>query len=165
MNLFNAGILGPQQDPEVRRKALSLLEMGSMEDAFDFAKTDENQARWENLQLSDGRPTDVPHFWENHQIHYTVHSYWLKSAEGRLASPMARRAVIEHLVLHARFINPQSALQIGQEEQVGPEIMMQVQAMLPPPMPPGMPAQPPGVQGPAPGGPPPPPGPPGPSQG
>lgn len=171
MNLFNSGILGDVADPEVRRRALSLLELGSVDEGFDLAKQDENQARWETKTISDSQPQppqpqvdpmtgmpmmdpmtgqpvlqfdpviEPPHFWENHLVHYNVHTAWLKSPEGRNANPLQRRAMIAHVVLHARFVNPQSALQIAMEEGITEHIPM-LQALV-------MPA----TAGPAPAGP------------
>lgn len=160
MNLFKTGLLGDPADPQVKAKALSLLEMGSVEEGFDFQRTDENQARMENKALGEGMPIDIPHFWENHQIHYDVHTHVLKSPESKGWAPEQRRALIAHTILHARFINPMSAMQVAMEEQI-PEVMPAIQAMLPPPLPPG--AMPPGAAGPA--GPPAPPGPPPPGPG
>lgn len=159
MNMYKSGILGDPNDPEVRRRALSQLEMGAIEENFDIAKTAENQARLENKELGQGQPPANPHFWENHQVHYNIHTNLLMSPEVRNWSPLQVRALIAHTILHARFVNPQSALQIAMEEGIQ-EVIPAIQAMLPPPMPPGMP--PPGPQGP-PGRPPgPPPGPQGP---
>jgi len=157
MNLFKVGMLGDPADPAVRARGMSLLEMGSLEEGFNFAKTDENQARMENKTLGTGAPIDVPHFWENHQIHYDVHTNILKSPESQAWPPEIRRALVAHTILHARFINPQSAMQVAMEEGIQ-EVVPAIQAMLPPPMP-QMPGGPP--QGP----PPPPPGPPPPDQG
>lgn len=174
MNLYNSGLIGDPADPEVRRKALSLLEMGSAEETYNLSKQDENQARWENIQFAQWvpppppppqmdpmtgqplppppppSPVDNPHFWENHLLHYNAHTTWLKSPEGRQASPMIRQAMIRHTILHGRFINPQSALQIAQEEGIQDLIPM-LQALVAPPPPPQGPAgpgQPPPPQGP-----------------
>lgn len=169
MNLYNSGLMGDVNDPEVKRRALSLLEMGSLEETFDIAKADENQARWENSQFAQwvpqpgppvpvtdpmtgapivdpmtGQPqvapgppvppVDNPHFWENHLIHYNVHTTWLKSPEGRSAPPTIRHYMILHVVLHGRFINPQSALQIAIEEGIQ-EVIPMLQALVAPPPP------------------------------
>lgn len=188
MNLYNSGLLGDPADPEVRRRALGLLELGSVEEAFDVSKSDENQAKWENIQFSqwipqpgppvpqagpDGQPlvdpmtgqpvmvpgppappVEDPHFWENHLLHYNVHTTWLKSPEGRGASPQIRYAMIRHVVLHGRFINPSSALQIAMEEGITDVIPM-LQALIAP-----APGAPTGPEGPAGAAPPAPPSPP-----
>jgi hypothetical protein len=167
MNLYKAGLMGDPADPMVRKNAMSLLELGSMEESFDLNRTDESQVKLENKELGEGKPIAPPHFWENHMVHYALHTNLLKSAEVRKWAPQQIRALITHLVLHARFINPQSALQIAMEEGIQ-EVIPMIQAML---MPPAGPQGPPGgPPPPAPAGPsgpppqPPPPGPPGPAQ-
>lgn len=157
MNLYNAGLLGDIGDPEVRKRALSLLEMGSIDDAFDRTRADESQAAYENVQFSRGESAPDPEFWENHKLHYNVHTDWLKSPEGRGAPPPLRTLVVRHTVLHARWINPQSALQLAQEAGIqDPDVLQKIQALLPPPPPPAPGPVGPGAGGPGPGGPPPP---------
>jgi hypothetical protein len=155
MSLFNSGVLGDPADPDVRRRALSLLEMGSVQEAFDSSKADENQARYENVQLGYGAQIPDPEFWEDHKVHYNAHTDWLKSPEGRQAPPPVRTTMVRHVVLHGRFINPQAALQIALESGLqDPEVIARIQAMLPPaPSVPGGPAAP-GAGAPPPGPPP-----------
>lgn len=171
MQLYNSGLMGDIADPNVRRRAMGLLEMGSFEEAFDLTKVDENQARWENIQAGQGNKMSDPEFWEHHQIHYDAHTDWLKSPEGRGVPPEVRQMVIRHTVLHARYINPQSALQIAQDAGIqDPVVFQKIQMMLPPPpgppqLPPGAPPGPPPGQPGAPAPPGPPPMPPGPNGG
>jgi hypothetical protein len=163
LNLYKAGIFGDPADPETRRQARSYLEMGALEEAFDFSKTDERQAQLENKSLAESKPIPSPHFWENHVVHYNFHTNVLKSPESAGWAPEVRRALVAHTILHARFINPQSALQIATEENI-PEVVPAIMAMLPPPgmMGPGGPGGP-GGPPPGPGGPSGPSAPPGPS--
>jgi hypothetical protein len=149
MNLFNGGLLGDPADPSVRQRALGLLEMGALEETFDIIKADERQARMENKALLEGQPPPNPHFWENHQVHYTEHTLLMKSPSWQSLGEAVRRAHVVHTVLHARFINPQSAMQIALEEGLM-EVMPLIQGMLAP-----MGGQAP-IPGPPPAGPPPP---------
>lgn len=144
MNIYKSGLMGDPADPEVRRRTLSILEMGALEEAFDIARTDENQARLETKEMGEGRQVEPPHFWENHKVHYDYHTLMLKSAESRMWDAPRRRALMVHAVLHASYINPQSALQLAIEEGLQ-EVIPVIQAKLPPPM----------VGMPGPGGPPP----------
>ena len=177
MNLYNSGLMGDVGDPEVRRRAMALLEMGSVEETYNLAKSDENQARWENVRFAQwvpglpapagvdpatGQPlpappptppVESPHIWENHLLHYNAHTTWLKGPEGRNASPAQRRAVVVHTILHGKFINPQSALQIAQEEGIQ-ELIPMLQALAAPPPAPAVPGAPPPPQGPQVPGPP-----------
>jgi hypothetical protein len=157
MQLYNSGLIGDLADPQTRKRALSLLELGSIEEAMDASKADENQARWENIQFNQAGQAPDPEFWEDHKVHYNAHTDWLKSPEGRSSPPQTRMMVIRHTVLHGRFINPQSALQIFQEAGLqDQDVLNRIVAMLPPPgPPPGPGGPPPGPPGAPPGGPPP----------
>jgi len=187
MQLYNSGLMGDNADPEVRRRTLGLLELGSIEEGFNLAKADESAARWENIQVEKwvppppippsvdpmtGQmlptpapmpPIEDPHFYENHLIHYNVHTTWLKSPEGRTAPQAQRYTMTRHVVLHGRFINPQAALQLAMLEGIQDVIPMLEQMLAPPPgAPPGPEGAQPGPAGPpgAPPGAPPPQGPP-----
>lgn len=154
VNLYKMGLLGDPADPSVRGRALSMLEMGAADEGMDIAKTDENQARRENKSVMESGQVMDPEFWENHQVHYTEHTLLMKSPEWNGMDDQKKMIHIRHTVLHARFINPQAALQIAMEKGVQDVIPM-IQGMLPPPQaPPGAPPPPQG--GPPPGGPPPP---------
>lgn len=152
INLYNIGLLGDPGDPAVRARALSMLEMGAVDDGVDVAKTDENQARLENKVSMDGGTLPIPHFWEHHQIHYTEHTLLMKSPVWSSMTPDQQKQHIGHTVLHARFINPQSAMQIAIEEGLM-ELVPLIQGMLGPmggpqgpaagAAPPGSPAPPP----------------------
>lgn len=145
VNLYQLGLMGDPADPSVRARALSLLEMGSIDEGMDVAKTDENQARLENKISMDGGTLPIPHFWEHHQIHYTEHTLLMKSPVWNSMDPAVQKQHIGHTVLHARFINPQSALQIAIEEGLT-ELIPLIQGMLPQ----GPPAAAPPPQGPPP---------------
>ena len=152
LTIYREGLLGDQQDPEVKRRTLGMLEIGGLEEAYDFARQDEAQARLENKELQEGKPLNPPRFWENHQTHYSLHAHQLKSAETRMWDPTLTRTLIAHSILHVRYFDPMAAMHMAQEEQM-PELIPIIQPLLPPP-PPGM-----GPQGPPPpGGEPPPPG-------
>lgn len=152
LNLYKGGLLGDPADPSVRQRALGMLEMGAVEETFDVVKSAERQARMENKAVTENQPLEPPHFWENHQVHYTEHTLLMTSPSWQSLNPAQRRALVAHTVLHARFINPQSALQIAMEEGIQEVIPLIMQMLQPMGGAMGNPAQPP-----------PPPGPPGPS--
>lgn len=151
LELWKAGVLGPADDPEVRRRALGLLEMGEFEAMMEQERTDEDQARLENAEILKGNPIAPPQFYENHDIHYQGHTLQLKSAEMRHQPDQVKLALVAHVIQHMEFINPMGAFQLAQ--QYG------LDGLIPPPPPPPML----GPGGPPPGGPAPPP--PGPHQG
>jgi hypothetical protein len=152
MELWNSGLLGDQNDPENKRKTLGLLEMGEFEGAMETSRRDEDLAKLENTQVMHDQPVEPPEFFENHDIHYAVHTDELKSAEAMNWPPQRRLALISHILLHFKFINPQAAAGLAQEYGLN--------GLIPPPAPPpgAPPGPPPGPPGPPPphgGGPPP----------
>ena len=150
--LFNSGMLGDNKDPEVRRVALSLLSLNTQESMQEITHRDETLARLENLEISRGVEVEFPKPWENHNVHWTFHTDQLKSPDIRNWPPERRIALIAHVVMHAKFVNPQNAVSIAQEFGLTELIPL----ISPPPAPPA-----PAPQGPAPapqGAPPPPPG-------
>jgi len=111
MEMWTAGLLGPVDDPAARQRALSMLEMGSNEEAFDSVRKDEEFARMENENFRNGREVEPPEFFENHDVHYRVHTDALKSASAR-AWPQEQQALIrEHIIRHIAFVNPQAAVE------------------------------------------------------
>jgi hypothetical protein len=111
--LWGAGIFGNPQDPNVQRKVLRLLDIGFMEEAQVTMHRDEEQARFENLQLMRGQPVEDPQPWESHQLHADIHADSLKSPEFKRLPPEAKMAATRHWVLTVKWINPQSALQLA----------------------------------------------------
>ncbi len=156
IELWKSGILGGAQDPEARRQAATMLEMGSIERVFDFAHQDEERARVEGNNFGEMKEVADPLFCDNHEIHYRFHTNQLKSGETDSWSPQALQGLLRHLVLHVRYINPQKAFEIAQEfglTDVMQELLLRgqqaaaVQALqqgaVPPPGPPGPPPGPP----------------------
>ena len=107
--MFEVGLMGNPQDPEVIRKALSLMELGGPEDVIDDSKVDENQANSENNHLIAGQPIANPEFYQNHLVHYKVHTNLLKSPESTSWPPEQRMGLITHVIGHLDQFNPQAA--------------------------------------------------------
>jgi hypothetical protein len=127
LDLWKAGIYGPVDDPEARRKVAVQLEMGTVEDTFYDARKDEQQARVENDAFLDGQAPPVPEFYENHALHYRIHTDLLKSP--RSVEQVQREVMIAHIIGHVKFQNPQSAVQLALQYGM-PEL---VQELMPPP--------------------------------
>jgi len=145
LQLFREGLLGDVMQPETKRRTLSLLEMGSLEEAYDFAKAHELKAKRENRDVAEGRPLGAPEFCDNHQLHYDFHAAELIGPQARDWPDQQRRALQIHMILHGRFIDPMSALQMALELGLS-EIVPYLQAVVAPMM-----APPPGAgMGPAP---------------
>lgn len=154
MEMHGAMLFGDPNDPATKRRVLGMLEIGGIEDATDIIKRDEDQARLENLEVSKGQPLEPPMPWENHTVHYESHTDTLKSPDLKTWPPAQRDELVRHVILHARFINPQNALMLAQQfgyTDLAQQIMPMVAASQAPPG--GTPPQ--GASGPPPqGGPP-----------
>jgi hypothetical protein len=111
MEMWTAGLLGDPADPAARQRALSMLEMGSNEEAFDSVRKDEEFARLENQNFKEGREANPPEFFENHDVHYRVHTDALKSASAKAWPGEAQKAIREHIIRHVAFVNPQAAVE------------------------------------------------------
>jgi hypothetical protein len=131
LELYNAQVLGDPADPAVKRKTLQMLEMGTIEEAFDQAKLDERAALLENQAFREGKPVADPDFWDDHTIHSTVLTSLLKSPSFKQGDPNLRTPAIRHLVLHAKWMNPQAALQIALQygiQDVAAQILQEMMA-------------------------------------
>jgi hypothetical protein len=113
--LWTAGLLGNPQNPEDVRRVRSMLEMGTFEDQHDYDRQDEELARIENAQVSSGEQIVNPEPIENHELHYRAHTDQLKSPASKKWPPEQRMALVRHVIMHARYINPQSALMLASE--------------------------------------------------
>ncbi len=165
MELYNAGLLGNPQDPEVQRRTVQKLEMGSIDDAWRDAREDDESALLENKDFREGKQVPAPEFFQNHDIHYKTHISQLKGSETRSWDEQRRLQLIAHVILHVKFVNPQSAILLAQQYGMPMLVadLMQQQVQVPPAgsAPPGAPP-PPGGPTPGPGKPPP--GPPNPEE-
>lgn len=113
--LWTAGLLGSPDDPEAARRARKMLEFGTLEDQFDVDKQDEEAARLENTLFEEGKPVEDAMFYENHDLHYRLHTEQLKSAGGKQWDPQLRNGLLRHALTHVIFINPLSAAQLAQQ--------------------------------------------------
>lgn len=151
MELFKSGVMGDPTDPAVRRRVLSLIDVGTIEETVDIARIDEQQAKLENARFEETGQIKFPEFFEDHAAHYETHGLKLKSPEAQMWPPEKRLLLIAHQIGHLAFQNPQAALVLQQQYGLPPT--PQTAALLQqPPGVPGAPAPPPG--GPPPGAPP-----------
>ena len=128
-DLWKAGLLGNPQNPEDVRRVRMMLEMGTIEDQYDYDRQDEELARLENAQVEETGQIGKPDAFENHELHYRVHTDVLKSATAKQWQPERRQMMIAHLIMHVRYINPQSAIQLATEYQM-PELVQDLMAQM-----------------------------------
>jgi len=116
--MFDSGLLGNIQDPETSRKALSLMELGGPEEAIDDSKIDENLANVENVEFENGQKVPNPEFYQNHAVHYKIHTNLLKSPESRQWPEEQKTALIVHIIGHLDMFNPTAAAEAAQQYQL-----------------------------------------------
>jgi hypothetical protein len=140
---YDKGIFGQVGSPEANRKFLSMADVSGSEDLGDQARKDEDLAQMENDEIASGKAIPVPQFYENHQLHYEIHTDQLKSAEVRDWPDEQRFAFISHVLLHLKFINPIGAAQLAIEYGLNELIGQGMDKIPPPPLPMGAGMQPP----------------------
>jgi len=96
--LFKDGLLGNPMDPDTIRRAMTMMELGTTEDAYDFTRRDIDRARIENTQFEEGKEPQRPMFYDNHQVHYQIHTDILKAVDPALQDPILRLAIIGHIL-------------------------------------------------------------------
>jgi hypothetical protein len=162
LELWDRGIMGQPTDPEAARKMLRAIDMPGLESTIEESKRDEKAARIENLTLQRAQELAPPQFYDNHEVHYAIHTDELKSPESQKWPPERKQALIAHVVQHMRFIDPIAAYNLSLE--VGMEGLVPMPQEMMPPQPPEVgpqgPVGPPGPPGPEAPPPPPPPEPP-----
>jgi hypothetical protein len=115
LEMFNSGLLGNVQDPQVQRDTLAMIDLNGFGRLRERYMRDEEMAKLENQRFEKGFPAAWPGPWEDHEIQYRVHSDQLKSPELELWSDEAKMALQEHLVYHAYFIEPSQAMNMANE--------------------------------------------------
>ena len=139
LDLYAKGVLGDPADPEVRRRLLNVLDMGGMEDIYEYARIDEDMINIENAQAEDGVTVPQPRFFEDHLKHWTGHINKLKSPAIMHWPSEARMELLAHSILHAKYINHAAAYQMSIEADL--------EGLIPPPIVMGLPGAPGGMPG------------------
>jgi hypothetical protein len=157
LELYKSGLFGDMADPQVRRRTLSMLEMGGLEVVREEDRIDIDSAQLEQVKLSKGKPVPPAQFIHDHIVHIVQHQTFMKSPAFEPLAPEAKAAVLAHVIGHYDFVNPMLAQSLRlQYQALG---MMDLPVASPPPiMPPapigpdGQPLGPPGpgVQAPPP---------------
>lgn len=139
LKLDERQVFGPVGDPGRNRKMMRMLSLGSQDEEANSAARDDEQSRLENLGFTRQEQVEDPMPWEDHDIHYEVHTDLLKSPQLKGWSPEQRQALVRHTILHVKWKNPQNALQLaavfGMADVVAEiqQTMMVQQSVLQPP--------------------------------
>lgn len=138
IELWNSGLLADDQNPaEGKRRALTMLDANGIGEFQEEKKRDEEKARLENLNIEKGGFVHPPLPFDDHQIHYTVHTDQMKSPEfSMMWQDQQQQELFAHTIYHMKFINPAAAIATAQELGLDALIPM----LMPPPQP-GQPAQ------------------------
>jgi hypothetical protein len=155
MELFATGMLGPQADPKTAAKGLKVIDLDGVGELQDDIRRDEEQASLENTKFERGAQFQElpPQPWDNHELHWEVHTALFKSPEFEAWDLAQKRQAILHAVYHAKYVNPTHAYNLAMELDLQ-ELMPMLAPLVAPPQAPQGPEQ-----GPPPGQAPPPPGP------
>lgn len=137
---YDKGLFGKPGDPETNRKFLGMADVPGSEDLIDRARRDEDLAQVENDEIAAGRDIPVPQFYEDHMLHYQIHTDQMKSVEARDWSDEQRLALITHILLHFKYINAPAAAQLAIEYGLGEQLIGPGVDKIPPPPPPAPPA-------------------------
>lgn len=115
LEFHEKGLLGNPDDPEVKRRVLSLVDLGGVEEFREKAARDEDMARMENIDILANKEIPIPQFYEDHMVHYSVHTDELKSPANRTLDEPTRRKLVGHVLLHMKWINPEGAFNLAKE--------------------------------------------------
>ena len=135
IELWNAGILQDAVNPaEGQRKALTMLDTNGIGEFQQEKRRDEEKARLENLALEKGQFVKPPLPFDDHVIHYQIHTDQMKSPDFELTWDDAKhRELFAHTLLHMKYINPQQALQTAAELGFVELMPLLMPAPMPPP--------------------------------
>ncbi len=159
LELYKEGVFGPQEEADVRRQVLQLLEFGHLPDLFDDQNLDVDQARRENKQFLNGTdliwidnplPSDssqpakvltLPVYeFENHRVAIPEHNRFRKSPRYRQLSPERQKGIDAHVKMHERFLQPPAPPPAMPAVTPPPMGLGAPGAALPPPLPPPPPS-------------------------
>ncbi len=144
LELWNTGLLQDDMNPaEGKRRALAMLDENGIGEFQEEKRRDEEKARLENLNITKGQHVRPPLPFDDHQIHYMVHTDQMKSPEFDLSwDELKQKELFAHTLMHMRYIAPDQAINTAMD--LGMYELIPI--LLPPQMPQQAPASP-GDQG------------------
>jgi hypothetical protein len=142
MELFATGLLGPQADPKTAAKGLKVIDLDGIAELQGDVLHDEEHASRENTKFERGATflTLPPQPWDNHELHWEIHTELFKSPEFEAWDPTQKRELILHAVYHAKYVNPTHAYNLAMElglQELMPMLAPLVAQAGPPGVPPG----------------------------
>lgn len=95
-------------------KALKYMEFGSVNDIYEEAALDTNQARRENEGMKEGQPA-LAEYWHNHEAHLYEHNRYRKTADYENQPPEVQELFSSHITEHEEFMKPKQPPQPAQQ--------------------------------------------------
>lgn len=131
IELWNAGLLQDDINPaEGKRKALTMLDSQGIGEFQEEKRRDEEKGRLENLKFTRMQPVEPPIPFDDHRMHYNIHTDQMKSPEFDLWQPQQKIQLYVHTLLHMKYINPMEAANTA----IALGLPQLVQILLPPQM-------------------------------
>jgi len=115
IELWNAKMLGDPANPEVQRRALTMLDHDGVGELQEETRRDEEQSRLENLYAQQGRPVDPAHALGEPRDPLVRSHRPVQDPDFKLWPMEQQRKLVGHALLHARWINPQMATTLATE--------------------------------------------------
>jgi len=116
MDMLNAGFFTDSRTgkPDFA-KALKYMEFGSVDDIYEEAAMDSNQAKRENEHMKDGIQV-MPEQWHNHENHIYEHNRLRKTADYESFPPEIKQLFEAHIQAHEQFMQPPAPQQPQQPQ-------------------------------------------------
>lgn len=118
LNYYKEGLFGDPADPMVKRRALSMIDLGGYEVIHEEDRLDEDEAQRENQLIIDGGDVYEAKFFHQHIIHIQKHESRMKTPEWQLLDEERKRVGIAHLITHYDFVNLPLAMGLRQQYQM-----------------------------------------------
>lgn len=121
--MFGEGIFGNPQDPKTLKRVNDMLRMGFTDFDTDQQQRDSEQAQLENIRMERGEQLKRPMPWEDHMLHWELHTDLFKSPQTDVWTPQQWGQNVWHAITHLNYINPQAAMMMAQEFGLNQQLM------------------------------------------
>ena len=116
INLYNQGLMGNPQEPQVREKVLSMLEFGDVSEAWKDHDADIKQIDRDIEQMKQGEQVQI-HELDNHHLHVMEKNRFRKTEDFIQLEQNVQMLILENIEKHV-----QAATQIMSDMQGSPSL-------------------------------------------